>query len=222
MGRIQQQRPGFLTWAVWVEQRRTWHSSGSKHSHWACLTPSRPHPQGQGASAGPPFRPRQSSIHQERVQGLPPCPHTQQVRPRKGWADEISFHWALQVKKLASNLHARRAGVTGRPLHNHHHTDARTTKDSMAAGFFSCKLAIKCAPCPFILLQYPAWAHATKLLKPPPGHVYPGRSQILSQTPLSRTLPLLGLVQPHFLATKACSGQSSGPLLCAPPTVPVC
>lgn len=45
----------------------------------------------------------------------------------------MSFHWALKVKKLASNLHTRRAGVTGRSLHNHHHTDARTTKDFMVA-----------------------------------------------------------------------------------------
>lgn len=130
----------------------------------------------------------------------------------------MSFHWALKVKKLASNLHTRRAGVTGRSLHNHHHTDARTTKDSMVAGFFSCKLAIKCAPCPFILLQYSVWAHATKLLKPPSGHLYPGRSQnpqpdsTFQNAASARPSPLLGrqgVLRPVLRPSPLCSTPRS-------------
>lgn len=70
----------------------------------------------------------------------------------RGGLTKTILHWALQVRKLASNLHTLTAGVVGKPLHKHHQEDVRTIKDCRP---FSSKLAHKFAPCPSHSLPTP-------------------------------------------------------------------
>lgn len=137
-------------------------TTGHNRSSWAKSTGKSPLPDDMGgprqSSGGPGSQTEGSTAaeslpcpipppSQEQAQGitgrgpaLQPCAYAWQGWARKGRTNEIILHWALQVRKLTSYLHTLRAGVVRKPLHNHHHEDARTTKDLYRP--FSCRLAL--------------------------------------------------------------------------------
>lgn len=128
LGQIKQQRPASYHGQAQAEHHRTGHSNRGKHSHRSPALP-RPTPIPRAGDISGATLSVHAQRHPRGEDSVPqPCAYTQQGWAKKGQADDI-LHWALQVRKMGSKLHTRRAGAVRRPLCNHHHEDARTTKD---------------------------------------------------------------------------------------------
>lgn len=167
LGQINQQRPASYHGQAQAEHHRTGHSNRGKHSHRNPALP-RPTPIPRAGDISGATLSVHAQRHPRGEDSVPqPCAYTQQGWARKGRAEDIILCWALQVRKLGSNLHTRRAGAIRRPAI----TIMKMPELPKTRRPFSCKLA-----CPFISLQHPIWALVTKLLKSPSGHLPPGIS----------------------------------------------